>query len=518
MKNLKKYGTGIIILPMVLLILSVGLMNCSKKDNTTTPPTERPEVVISPQPLYFGHIPEGHSATRELIISNIGGEALNISSLNIEGNNAGLFSFGDSVGQITVPAFNKIVLALEFAPASMGDFSAHITIESNAGSSPDQANLTGHGTSASGNMITFERIKGGIDADSDGSVRITSNGGYIIAGSTTDQANEWAIASLIRTDRYGNILWDKTYSETGPARFNSIVIADDGGYVAVGNTRTSETSKQSIYILKTDSDGNKLWTTIPDYGLQDDEVTEIEKTSDGGYIISGRTQNTTGTDIKNALLIKINSSGTEEWHHMYGTTEGEEANSVKQTSDNGFIFVGSTTSGPSDFNIYMVKTDASGNTSWEKTIGSSGWENASSVILTADGGYALTGYTLSEGAGLRDVMVIKADQNGDILWTQTYGGSRNDAGAAIIQTNDQGFLVVGRTESFGEGLNDLFIVKMDNSGNQSWQRTYGGANEDGASCVREHSGGGFIISGSTSSFSKDNDVYFLRLNAQGLLN
>jgi len=139
MKNLKKFWNWVVILFLATMISIAVILSCSKKDNTTTPPTEQPEVVISPQPLYFGHIPEGHAATRELIISNIGGEALNISSLNIEGNNAGLFSFVDSVGQITVPAYNKIVLALEFAPASMGDFSAHITIVSNAGSSPDQA-------------------------------------------------------------------------------------------------------------------------------------------------------------------------------------------------------------------------------------------------------------------------------------------------------------------------------------------------------------------------------------------
>jgi hypothetical protein len=440
-----------------------------------------------------------------LIISNIGGQALNISSLTIEGNNAGLFSFVDSVSQVEIPAYNSRDFSLEFQPVAMGDFSGHISIVSNAGSSPDQANLSGHGTSASGNMITFERIKGGTESDNAGSVRITSNGGFIIAGSTTDQANEWSIATLIRTDRYGNILWSKTYSETGPAGFGRVAIADDGGFVALGNTRTSETSKQSIYIVKTDADGNKIWTTIPDYGLQDDDATQIEKTNDGGYIISGRTNNTTGSDIKAALLIKINSSGSEEC-------------SVQQTSDDGFIFVGSTTSGPSDFNIYMVKTNAMGDPSWEKIYGSSGWENASSVIITDDGGFALTGYTLSEGAGLRDVLIMKMDQNGDTLWTQTHGGSGNEGGSAIIQTADQGYLIVGRTESFGAGLEDLYIVKTDNAGNQSWQKTYGGANDDGASCVREISGSGYIISGRTLSFSKDNDIYFLRVNSQGALN
>jgi hypothetical protein len=270
--------------------------------------------------------------------------------------------------------------------------------------------------------------------------------------------------------------------------------------------------------VKTDADGNKIWTTIPDYGLQNDEITEIENTNDGGYIISGRTNNTSGSDIKAALLIKLNAGGTEEWHQMYGGLEGEEANSVQPTTDNGYIFVGSTTSGPSDFNIYIVKTNSTGDLSWEKIYGSSGWENASSVISTDDGGYALTGYTLSEGAGLRDILLMKLDQDGDTLWTQTYGGSGNEGGSEIIQTEDLGYLIVGRTESFGAGLEDLYIVKTDNNGIQSWQKTYGGTSDDGASGVRQISGGGYIISGSTLSFSKDNDIYLLRVNSQGDLN
>jgi hypothetical protein len=106
---------------------------------------------------------------------------------------------------------------------------------------------------------------------------------------------------------------------------------------------------------------------------------------------------------------------------------------------------------------------------------------------------------------------------GETLWTKTYGGSVNDQASTIISTEDQGYLIVGGTESFGAGMNDVYIVKTDGQGNQSWDQTYGGENNDGASSVREVIGSGYIISGTARSFSKDNDAYVLKVNSQGMI-
>lgn len=518
MEKFKKSRPFFVPLAIILLINFLLLAGCSDDDKTIPPAPEKPELVISPQPLYFGHIPSGHSASRELIIRNNGGAALHIPNLTIEGTNAALFSLINSTGPIEVVPFSSTIIGVKFTPTSGGDFSAHITMESNAETSPDQANLTGKGSIISGGSITFERILGGIDRDSDGSVRLTDDGGYIVAGSTWDPAEDRSIASLIKLDQYGNPLWSEEYFITGPSGFSSVVIANDGGFVAVGSSRTFETSKQNIYVVKTYPAGEVHWQKEYSFGGQDDNANTIEATSDGGYIIAGDTRNTTGQDVKAALLLKINDSGTEEWHQTYGTTEGEEARSIKQTSDNGFVFVGATTVGVQDFGIYMVKTDATGNKEWEKTFNGAGWESASSVTVTSDDGYTLAGYTMSEGAGQEDVYVIKTNISGDTLWSKTYGGTANDKASAIISTEDQGYLIVGGTNSFGSGAQDVYIIKTDNNGNQSWYQTYGGDNGDGASCVREISGSGYIISGGTSSFSKDRDVYILRVNSQGLIN
>jgi hypothetical protein len=522
MEKFKKFGSIFTSNAIIFLVNFLLLAGCSDDNTTVQPAPQKPELVISPQPLYFGHIPAGHSASRELIIRNNGGAALNISNLTIEGNNAALFSLLDSTGPIEVGPFSGNIMGVKFTPNSGGDFSAHITIISNNASSPDQANLTGNGSIISGGLITFERILGGLDRDNAGSVRLTDDGGYIVAGSTTDPAEDWSIASLIKLDQYGNPLWSKTYAYAGPSSFSGVAIANDGDFVAVGSSRTFETSKQNIYVVRTDPTGEIIrWQGEYSFGGQDDNANTIEATSEGGYIIAGDTKNTTSQLDKDALLLKINSSGDEEWHQTYGSDEGEIARSVKQTGDNGFVFVGSTTVPPKegvpDFGVYMVKTDADGNQQWSKIIDGPGSESARSVIVTSDDGYALAGYTMSEGAGQEDVYVIKTNSSGDTLWTQTYGGTADDGASAIISTEDQGYLIVGSTESFGAGQNDVYIVKTDDSGKKSWHRYYGGVNGDGASSVREVLGFGYIICGTARSFSKDNDVYVLKVNSQGMI-
>jgi hypothetical protein len=518
MKYSKKINLIVVSIIFILLLSLTFFPGCSKKDNGTNPPTEKPEIVFSPDPMYFGQIPTGQFAERKMIISNIGGATLNISAISIEGADAGLFAFVDNVQQITLDPYSNTTLSLRFSPTATGSFSAQLKTVSNTGSSPDQAELTAKGSTASAAAIAFERIIGDVDADNAGSVQMTTDGGYIIAGSTTDQVNERSIASLVKTDQYGNILWSKRYSESGPSSFGRVLVTSDGGYLAVGNTQTSETSKRNIYLVKTDQAGQMIWQKDYSFGNNDDIIRSMKKTSDGGYILGGDTRNTSGSSVKDALLLKVSADGTEEWHHSYNTGAGEEANDVEQTNDGGFVFTGSLSVGVSDFNIYLVKTDATGTSVWEKTLGGTEWENSHGIIVTEDNQFLITGYTQSEGAGRRDVLLMETDSAGTVLWQKTYGGSGNDEGGKVIRTTDQGYLIVGYTESYGAGEEDLYVVKTDNQGNQSWYKTYGGVNDDGASFVCQTPDDGFIISGGTSSFSKDRDIYLLKVNSQGDVN
>jgi hypothetical protein len=172
-----------------------------------------------------------------------------------------------------------------------------------------------------------------------------------------------------------------------------------------------------------------------------------------------------------------------------------------QTSDGGYAIAGLTQSfGAGDWDVYVVKLDTHGNLQWTKTIGGKKEDGGLSLIQTSDGGYAIAGYTFSFGAGEADVYVVKLDANGNLQWTKTIGRPGNEIGFSLIQTSDGGYVIAGSTESFGVGGADVYIVKLDANGNLQWTKTIGGKGWDAGFSLIQTSDGGYAIGGYTSSF------------------
>jgi len=175
--------------------------------------------------------------------------------------------------------------------------------------------------------------------------------------------------------------------------------------------------------------------------------------------------------------------------------------SVRQTSDNGYVIVGSTeSSGSGASDVWLIKTDAHGDTLWTKTFGGESGDDGRSVDQTLDGGYIIAGMTASFGAGSEDVYLIRTDPSGDTLWTRTFGGTGYEACYSVQQTSDGGYILGGGTESFGAGSSDLYLIKTNASGDTLWTRTYGDTLWDEAYSVQQTSGGGYIVLGNTYSF------------------
>jgi len=525
MKNSLKVRSFWIVLLLIFATSILFLQGCSSDDNPSEPTKKGPQVVNSPAVLYYGQIPEGQTATREFIIFNTGDEPLIISEMTIEGTDTAAFTLLDVSGEVTIP-INKIVsFAVRFDPTEVKSYDAQVVITSNAKTSPDVQDLEGIATGTDGN-ITFERIIGGVDSEGGGKVRALDDGGFIIAGSSYNDDEGTNVATLFRLDQFGNLLWKKQYTVTGITGFSGLEVSASGNFVCTGNTRTGIQSNTSVFALSTDDNGNILWQEVYDLGGgQDDAANEIRKTTHGGYIICGATNNVDEmiSGVKDAVLIKIDNNGTYEWHKTYGTLEGEEANSVKQTKGGGYIFAGSTTvrsdEPGGDFDYYLVKTDDEGNQLWFKTFGGADYDFATSIVVDEQGGYVIAGYTSSFGAGARDYWVIKTDTSGVEEWNKTYGGPENDTVSEIIQTNDDGFYIVGGSSSFttgsnGQPTNQIWVIKTDNSGNEEWDKLYGGPGGDSGSGACQLDGG-YIISGGTSSFSDNNDLYVLRTMDDG---
>ena len=235
----------------------------------------------------------------------------------------------------------------------------------------------------------------------------------------------------------------------------------------------------------------------------------------------------TALSNRNLPFIKKNDSPISEqnslksddgliWSKTFGSSGSEGGRSVCETNDNGFLLCGYTySSGEGNSDVILLKTDSMGNLQWSKTYGGSGWDYGFSACQTKDGGFIVTGYTTSTGNGLADVYVIKTDASGDVLWATTAGGAGVDVGKSVIEMDDGSFILCGYTESFGAGESDVYLVKISAEGDFLWSKTYGGKKADMGNKVCRAKDGSLIVTGSNGSTSTNQDFYLLKLDAEG---
>lgn len=209
------------------------------------------------------------------------------------------------------------------------------------------------------------------------------------------------------------------------------------------------------------------------------------------------------------------------WEKTEGTTGIEVATSLDQTIDGGYIYAGYTNSTVSgSYDVYLVKVGVAGNKQWERMLGGNKNDWGWSIQQTLDGGFIIAGTTNSFGSGGSDGYLIKAGPSGTMEWYKTYGGSETDEFFSVQQTSDYGYILAGSTESFGFGSSDAFIIKIDSTGQEQWQRTFGGSDIDYAQSIQETSDGGYIICGTTHSFGSNegySNILLIKVNSYGHL-
>ena len=354
---------------------------------------------------------------------------------------------------------------------------------------------------------------GGIYSDRGIYVRQTSDGGFIITGFTQSYGEGSHDVWLIKTDALGDPDWTRTFGGSGYDCGYAVQQTSDGGYIITGVTDYYGAGNSDVWLIKTDVLGDSIWTKT--FGRSGSSSgSSVQQTSDGGYIITGSTYSyDSWTDV---WLIKTDTLGDTVWSNTFGGGRIDVGYSVRQTSDGGFIITGFTQSyGAGDTDVWLIKTNVSGDTVWTKTFGGSSGDEGKSVRQTSDGGYIITGYTYSYGAGDRDVWLIKTDASGDTVWTKIFGGSNDDRGFSIQQTSDGGYIITGWTQSYGAGSYDVWLIKTDASGDAVWTNTFGGGDDDYGFSVQQTSDGGFIIAGSTESYGAGHsDVWLIRLMAE----
>ncbi len=365
-------------------------------------------------------------------------------------------------------------------------------------------------------FISFVKAIGGVNEEYTASfIQQTSDGGYILGGYTNSFGAGSDDDLIIKLDSLGNIEWAKTIGGSGADHAYFIRQTSDGGYIITGRTNSAGAGSHDYFVVKLNSSGEAVWMrTIGGGGAEYSD--SICQTSDGGYIVVGRTTSF-GAGSSDVLVVKLNPAGEIEWARTIGGSGAEYAYSVQQTSDGGYIVGGHTTSfGAGDYNVLIIKLTNSGNVEWAKIIGGSGTEYFNYIQQTLDGGYIMSGKTSSFGAGNDDYFIVKLNSLGEVIWAEAIGGSNAEQARAIRQTSEGGYIVGGYTSSFGAGNRDALIVKLDSLGNIEWAKTIGGLYDETSSFIQQTLDGGYISTGRTTSFGAGGgDLFIVKLDSSG---
>lgn len=395
--------------------------------------------------------------------------------------------------------------------------------------------------------IEWAKTFGGSNEDEANSIIETPDGGFVVLGYTlsndgdiTDKTTTDADVWIFKLNQLGELLWSKTYGGSADDRGTKIINTFDGGFAVIGFTRSNDGDVSfnngfyDFWLLKLDASGNLLWEKT--FGFSgNDQGQSLLQTSDGGYFLTGfmdfdgtseqrhnlnKTANRHG--VGEFWAVKIESSGEEEWNQYYGGTSNDRAYDVVQTPDGGYIMVGNSESVDFDitnplgsYDYWVVKIDAFGSLQWQQNYGGSGIEIAYAITSTADGNYLVLGDTRSTDQqvtnpkGNADAWLIKINETGDLLWQKSYGGSQFDTGRSITEKPDGNLIVFGTSRSNDQdvsnnyGQSDFWLVLANGEGSLTFEKNYGGSDTDFGNDALLTTSGQIVMAGSSESSDLD---------------
>ena len=309
-----------------------------------------------------------------------------------------------------------------------------------------------------------------------------------------------AITVLIYSDF--NMSWEYFYGGTNNDEINHFILTDDGGFLTAGYTESFGQGiwgKPDSWIIKFNESGQIEWDYT--YGQPDslDKAYFILETT-GGYIIAGeRMEDIVYGNGAGGIIFKIDEDGNEIWSHKYGGSQGDMLRHIQPVESGGFIACGTTRSFDAGFiDGYVVKIDEYGIVEWQNNFGGTGYEVFKQIYPTNDGGYIAAGFSNSDGFGSYDIWVVKMDSSGNLEWEQRIGDANSNRMHYFSPTNDGNYILTGETENASEEM-ELFAMKIDTSANVLWEHIYPATVQGEGKYIEEVSDGGFIIGGTDSN-------------------
>ncbi|MBM1105332.1 hypothetical protein JQC67_04175 [Aurantibacter crassamenti] len=392
--------------------------------------------------------------------------------------------------------------------------------------------------------IEFIKSYGGSGTDTARSIISTNDGGFAILGFSnstdgdiSDKTNPVVDYWVLKLDALGDLQWSKTYGGSGEDIGQSIMQTSDGGYVLTGYAQSADGDGSNNegfhdnWIIRLDSQGTILWEKSFGFSGHDHSY-DIIQTDDGGLFFTGFLDITAaredGYAEKGELLTrhgvgefwgtKLDANGNVEWRKYFGGSNNDRSYGVVKSNDGGFVLAGFTESNDFDITInrgsydfWIVKIDQNGGFIWEHAYGGSGIDRAYDIVNTHDGGYAITGQTISadldvgKNNGESDIWMIKLNDEGELQWENSFGGSRFELAEELCLTADNGFMIIGNSKSTdgdaieNAGENDIWAIRTDANGQLEWQKSIGGTDLDYGFDVIENQDGSIMLVGETLS-------------------
>jgi uncharacterized delta-60 repeat protein len=358
---------------------------------------------------------------------------------------------------------------------------------------------------------------GGERDDRAAAITATSDGGYVLAGHTNSYGSGGYDVYLVKINDAGEVIWTQTYGGDQSDYAYSVTETADGGLIVGGITYSTGAGRFDFYLMKTDADGTLAWEKTYG-GADDDQMRKVIQTADGGYLLTGYS-NSFGAGWSDIYLIKTDAEGSELWNKTFGGTDHDRAHTALELADGSLVIAGYTvsfTSGQKESaDTWLIKLDSGGNEIWKNTMGTTDTDYPYDLKLTDDGGFIIAGYHVSFGITQRDVYLIRADADGKELWFKGYSGAETETterSASVHITPDGDYLVAGHTLSTGAGASDAWLLKIDPQGEVIWSQTFGGAKDERAYAMLPTADGAVILAGYTASAGNGGaDVYVQKI-------
>jgi uncharacterized delta-60 repeat protein len=355
----------------------------------------------------------------------------------------------------------------------------------------------------------WQKAYGGENRDRPHSVIATKDGGAFIAGSSRSYGKGRNDMLVIRMDKKGNILYRSSFGGKKQDYAHAITATSDGHYMVAGSsTSFSKYGDKDVYVVKFDIDGKRLWQKRFG-GDRHDEALSITATRGGGALVVGSTESY-GQGYKDVYILYIDKEGKEIWSKAIGGRDDDIAHAITLSADGGFYVAGTTRSyGAGGFDFYLLKFNGKGKLVYDKVYGEEKDDKLYAITATRDGGCVVTGSTHSFGSKHNDIDVIRYGKNGKTIWHKVFGFDSKEWGNAIVAMPSGGFLIAGTTKSFGFGSYDFYLLELNAQGSSVWANVYGGKEREEATGVARLKDGGFLVVGRTDSYGNGADDFML---------